>query len=129
RNRERRRVEPVVYGLIRRVDRHARNQIRTLAGGITVKQVRRLSRQRDVERQPGASEGDAGQRPSAQDSGCKTVVVQKCLARSERQLVDGAYRHGVTDVYVRATAVAGAAALMLDGHGFAGADRSVGDSV
>src|SRR5262245_2185071 len=84
RNRERRRVEPVVDGLIRRVDRHTRNEVRALAGSVPVRQVRRLSRQRDVEWQSGAGEGDAGHRPSAQDLRGETFAVQKCLAGSER---------------------------------------------
>src|SRR5262245_59982715 len=122
RNRERRRVEPVINGLIRRIERHTRNEVRALAGGVPVGQIRRLSRQRDIERQPGASEGDASQRPSPQDLRGKTVAVQKCLAEAERQLVDSVYRHGVADVNVGVAAVAGAAALILEGHGFAGAD-------
>src|SRR6516162_11439253 len=42
RNRERRRVEPVVNGLMRRVERHTRNEVRSLARGVPVRQVRRL---------------------------------------------------------------------------------------
>src|SRR5215831_10945229 len=129
RNRERSRVEPVVNGLIRRVERHTRNKVRALVGGAPVRQVRRLSRQRDIDWQPGAGEGDAGQAPSAQNLRCDTVAAQKHLAGSEGQLVDAVYRHGVADVNVGVAAVAGAAALILEGHGFTGANRSVGDSM
>src|ERR1700730_12817675 len=46
-----RRIEPVGNSLIRRVDGHTGNQIRTLSGSVSVGEIRCLSSHRDIDRQ------------------------------------------------------------------------------
>src|SRR5258708_40037491 len=53
------RIEPVGNSLIRWVERHAGNQVRTLSGSVSIGQIRCLSGHGDIDRQARSSERNA----------------------------------------------------------------------
>src|SRR5215471_8086356 len=113
---------------MRRVERNPRDQVGALVRGVAVKQVRRLSADRYVERQSAACGCDPGQIPSAENLRGDPVA-QELTPGPKGQLIHGVHRHRVPDVDAGIAAVACTAALVLKGYRLTSADGGVGDAV
>src|ERR1700692_2903816 len=100
--RESRRVEPAVDGLIGGVERHALYQIGPLRTVVAIRKLVRAPLNGDIHRASSASCTQAGELPPAEESGEQAVPIQVLAPGSPGKLVNCVRCHGMSNVIGRA---------------------------